>query len=187
MSKIIILETERLILRRFRNEDIPLMAAISGDKNVMLYFPDTQTLEETEQFITHINEHHEQYGYSLYAVELKESKEFAGFIGLNCPTFKIPHFTPKCLPIVEIGWRLASHFWGKGYATEGAKAVLNHALSDCSLKEVISFTAKINTPSIRVMEKIGLKRDKKDDFLHPKLSEDSPLKAHVLFRKCIKS
>lgn len=86
------------------------------------------------------------------------------------------------MPIVEIGWRLSSKHWGQGYATEAAKAVLDYAFTELDLNEIISFTVVANAKSRRVMEKIGLHHSEADDFDHPKLSEDSPLKRHVLFR-----
>jgi RimJ/RimL family protein N-acetyltransferase len=180
--KKIILTTPRLSLRRFIEKDTPLMAAISADKEVMRYFPSTVSLSDTQKMIRRINAHHTEHGFSLYAVEHKASETFIGFIGLNAPSFTIPHFTPSSLPIIEIGWRLAKSYWGKGYATEGAKAVLHHAFVHFRLKEIISFTATINTPSIRVMEKIGLTHDKTDDFIHPYLDKSSPLAPHVLYR-----
>lgn len=177
-----IIKTERLCLRHFQPFDIPEMASISADKTVMKYFPEIQTLAETTQMVNRIVEHQLLYGYSLYAVETGDNNHFIGFIGLIQPSFNIPHFTPKHLPIVEIGWRLSSSYWGQGLATEGAKAVLNYAFTEIGLKEVISFTAKINTPSIRVMEKIGLQHDCNDDFLHPNLEETDKLRPHVLYR-----
>ena len=100
-----------------------------------------------------------------------------GIIGLMTPSFEA-HFTPA----IEIGWRLSSNHWNKGYATEGAKAVLRHAFTELNLDGVVSFTAVNNLASRRVMEKIGLKHNSKDDFDHPKLVEDCPLKRHVLYR-----
>lgn len=85
-------------------------------------------------------------------------------------------------PAVEIGWRLGSEYWGKGLATEGAKAVLNYGFKKCGLKEIVSFTVPANVRSIRVMEKIGMKRDLAGDFHHPKLPKDHPLSLHVLYR-----
>jgi spectinomycin phosphotransferase len=187
----IILTTNRLILRTWKESDIPLMAAISSDPLVMEHFPSTQDMAATRALIDHINQHYEKFGYALYAVELKDALDpslkhegtgFIGFVGLNVPTFEIPHFQPTSLPIVEIGWRLSSKHWGKGYATEAAKAVLHYAFTELKLNEVISFTVTANTNSRRVMEKIGLHHSEKDDFDHPKLEEESPLKRHVLYR-----
>src|SRR5205085_371827 len=96
---------------------------------------------------------------SVLAVELRETGEFIGFIGLSVPTFEA-HFTP----CVEIGWRLAAEHWGRGLATEGARAVLAGATG-----EVVSFTTVGNWRSRRVMEKLGMTHDPRDDFDHPRL------------------
>lgn len=176
-----ILITERLILRTWIETDIPKMAAISSDPKVMDYFPYVQDLEETIAFVEHIKRHYQQYGYALYAVELKKTGEFIGFVGLNHVNFTIPDFVPKKLPLTEIGWRLAADYWGQGFATEAAKAVLHYAFTELDLIEVVSFTSVINQPSRRVMEKIGLRHDEKDDFNHPKIDQASRLYRHVLY------
>jgi RimJ/RimL family protein N-acetyltransferase len=178
----IILTTKRLILRTWKPSDTPLMAAISSDPLVMEHFPATQNITATQGLVNHINQHYEKFGYALYAVEIKDTHEFIGFVGLNHPPFEISNFKPASLPIVEIGWRLSSQHWGKGYATEAAKSVLHYAFTELNLGEIISFTLIANTKSRRVMEKIGLHHSEKDDFDHPKLEENSPLRRHVLSR-----
>ena len=100
-----------------------------------------------------------------------------GFLGLIPPSFEA-HFTPA----IEIGWRLASLHWNKGYATEGARAVLDYAFKQLKLDEIVSFTVPHNLASRRVMEKIGMHHNPNDDFDHPKLDQNSPLKRHVLYR-----
>ena len=178
----IILTTTRLVLRTWKPNDIVKMAAISADPIVMEHFLSTQDLEATKKLVEHINHHYEKYGYALYAVEVKGTNGFIGFVGLNVPSFEIPNFSPKSLPVVEIGWRLASTHWGKGFATEAASAVLHYAFTQLNLDEVVSFTSVNNLKSRRIMEKIGLKHDSKDDFDHPKLDKTSPLCRHVLYR-----
>jgi RimJ/RimL family protein N-acetyltransferase len=98
-------------------------------------------------------------------------------IGVNDVLFDAP-FTPA----IEIGWRLDQKFWRCGLAAEGATAVLNFAFSTLKLKEVVAFTSKINYPSMKLMEKIGMRRDEKGDFNHPNLEEGNPLRQHVLYR-----
>lgn len=107
----------------------------------------------------------------------KQTREFIGFIGLNYTDWE-SSFTPA----VEVGWRLGSQYWGKGYATEGAKACLYYGFKKCCLKEVISFTVPANLRSIGVMEKIGLKRDLNADFVHPKLPSHHKLSHHILYK-----
>jgi RimJ/RimL family protein N-acetyltransferase len=178
----IVLITERLMLRTWQASDVPLLAAISIDPVVMEYFPSVQDLAATEKLIKHCDQQQEDYGYSLYAVQTKDTHEFIGFVGLNQPSFVIPNFTPMGLPIVEIGWRLAASQWGKGYATEAAIAVLHYAFTVLTLDEIISFTVVGNSKSRRVMQKIGLQYMPSNSFDHPKLEVHSPLRRHVLYR-----
>lgn len=171
-----IIETERLILRTWQESDFEPMCAINQDSRVMEYFPRLQDKEVTRTLIQNINAHYEQYGFTLYAVELKKSAEFIGFIGLFTIDFDVAF-----APAVEIGWRLAAKHWGQGYAPEGAKAVLDYAFNVLKLNEVVSMTAESNLKSRRVMEKIGMHWDPADDFDHPKVA-NGPLKHHVLYR-----
>jgi RimJ/RimL family protein N-acetyltransferase len=172
-----ILETERLILRRWNASDCALLHEINQDPNVMEYFPGLVDLEGTERLIEKITHHFDKHGYTLYAAERKDTGEFIGFIGLLTPAFDA-HFTPT----TEIGWRLSSKHWGQGFATEGAKACLDYAFRVLKIPEIVSFTAVGNIKSRRVMEKIGLAHDEEDDFDHPGLPDNSPLKRHVLYR-----
>ena len=172
-----ILETDRLILRTWVDEDLESMLAINQDPQVMEYFPSLQDLDMTKNFIDKVNAHFKNHGYSLYAAARKDTNEFIGFIGLLIADFE-SHFTPA----TEIGWRLSSNHWGQGFATEGAKAVLDYAFRKLKIPEIVSFTAAGNAQSIRVMRKIGLQHNKTDDFDHPKLDDTSPLKRHVLYR-----
>lgn len=173
----IIIETERLLLRTWKDKDISPYYDINQDPNVIEFLLGPLTREQVSNFIQAANHHQDKHGYALWAVELKEAGELIGFIGLNYTDWEA-HFTPA----VEIGWRLGSAYWGKGYATEGAKAVLSYGFKVCDLQEIVSFTVPDNSRSIRVMEKIGLKRDVDGDFTHPKLLPDHPLSRHVLYR-----
>ena len=177
-----ILTTDRLILRTWVASDIPLMAAISSDPLVMEHFPALQDIAATQMLIDRVNEQYKKFGYGVCAVETKDTHEFIGFVGLSHPPFEIPNFQPKGLPIVEIGWRLSSTHWGKGYATEAAKAILHYGFKELKLEEIISFTVAANTKSRRAMEKIGLHHSEADDFDHPKIAKNSPLRRHVLYR-----
>ena len=172
-----IIETDRLILRKWIDADLHSMYEINQDPKVMEYFPGLQDLEETKKLITKINEHFNKYDFALYATVKKDSNEFIGFIGLLTADFKA-HFTPA----TEIGWRLSSKHWGQGFATEGAKEVLSYAFKKFNIAEIVSFTAAGNEKSRRVIEKIGLQHNVKDDFDHPNLDDSSSLKRHVLYR-----
>ncbi|AGH53212.1 TPA: GNAT family N-acetyltransferase [Legionella pneumophila subsp. pneumophila] len=172
-----ILETERLFLRTFQENDVESLIAISQDQKVMQFFPAIPTREETIAFIDRIISHQEEKNFSLYAVEIKNTGEMIGFVGLFTATFQA-HFTPA----IEIGWRLSSKHWNQGYATEAAKAVLDYAFRKLDLDEVVSFTSELNKPSIRVMQKIGLYTNSEDNFDNPKVTSGSPLMGHVLYR-----
>ena len=173
----IILETDRLLLRLWKSSDLESMVKINQDPQVMNYFPSLVDKLGTEKLIQKINDHYNQYGYTLYALELKATGEFIGFVGLLVADFKAS-FTPA----TEIGWRLSSTHWGKGYAPEAAKALLHYAFSSLELDEVVSFTSIKNKNSIRVMEKIGLQYDENGDFNHPNVDPKSSLFRHVLYR-----
>ena len=172
-----IIETNRLILRRWRAEDLQPFAELNADARVMEFFPATMTLEEVQNMIRIFEEREEQNGFCFWAAELKETGEFVGFIGLNIPGQPLPFS-----PCVEIGWRLAHRFWGRGLAPEGAQACLQYGFEKLGLKEIVSFTAVGNSNSRRVMEKIGMAYNPADDFDHPKIAEGQPLRRHVLYR-----
>jgi len=168
------IETPRLGLRRWRQEDRVPFAEMNADPQVMQYYPDVLTRTQSDAFVDAIENHFSQHGYGLWAVDLKRTVAFIGYIGFYTATFDAP-FTP----CVEIGWRLAQAHWSRGYATEGAKACLRHGFETLRFQEVYSFTSAVNRPSIRVMQKIGLK--KAGTFDHPSLPPTSPLRPHVLF------
>ena len=172
-----IIETERLILRTWKKEDAEAYFQINQDPKVIEFLRGPLTMEQVNDFIPAVNSHGDKRGYTLWAACLKETGELMGFIGLNYTDWE-SHFTPA----VEVGWRLGSQFWGKGYATEGAKASLDYGFKKCGLKEIVSFTVPANVRSLRVMEKIGLKRDVNGDFAHPKSPADHPLSQHILYR-----
>lgn len=140
----------------------------------MRFFPDTLSDYETESFYNRILKEFNRNGWGLYAVELKSSGEFIGYVGLHEISFEAD-FTPG----VEIGWRLAADYHNSGYAPEAASAVLELAKKN-GIQHLYSFTAKINVPSERVMQKIGMV--KVGEFNHPNLPADSSLLRHVLYR-----
>ncbi|HEY2811175.1 MAG TPA: GNAT family N-acetyltransferase [Rhabdochlamydiaceae bacterium] len=172
-----IIETDRLILRQWKEEDLAPFAAINSDPIVMEFLWKCMTEGETAAMIEKIQRHFQKYGFGLFCAESKATSECIGFIGLAVPDFEA-HFTP----CVEIGWRLASQVWGQGLATEGARAVLKAGFEKYGLQEIVSFTVPANKRSISVMEKIGMKRDLKGDFHNPKVSIEHRLSLHVLYR-----
>jgi len=141
----------------------------------MQYFPSKPTLKETEHFINRMQELYKEEGFCYFAVDIIETKEFIGFIGLSKQTYDID-FNPS----IDIGWRLHPDFWGKGFATEGAKACLKFAFHQLKIKEILSVAPKINIPSIGVMEKIGMEKVK--EFKHPFLKGSPELETCVLYQ-----
>jgi RimJ/RimL family protein N-acetyltransferase len=172
------IETDRLILRRWRSSDVEPFVSLNTDPRVMEFFPATLSRAETVAMISTIEERIERDGFGFWATERREPRGFIGFIGLNVPGHPLPFS-----PCVEVGWRLAFDCWGKGYAQEGARAALAFGFESVRLKEIVSFTTVNNIRSRRVMERIGMTHDAQDDFDHPKLPECHPLRRHVLYRK----
>jgi len=150
---------------------------MNTDPRVAEYLPTPLSRQESDAFIDRVEAHFEKHGFGLWAVEVLEDRRFAGYVGLMRPRFEAA-FTP----CVEVGWRLSPEHWGKGYATEGARAVIDYGLDVVKLPEILSWTVPANTRSRRVMEKLGMTRDPADDFDHPLLAEGHPLRPHVLYR-----
>lgn len=177
MNKLARIETQRLILRRWRETDRAPFAAINADPKVMEYFKAPLTCAESDSFIDRMEDVFEQNGYGFWAVEEKGSGKLLGLTGLAPVMFAAP-FTPA----VEIGWRIASDSWGKGYAPEAARMAFDIGFRYLNLPEIVSFTAVINQKSRRVMEKLGMTQDVAGSFEHPNLPEGHMLRPHVLYR-----
>jgi RimJ/RimL family protein N-acetyltransferase len=171
------LVTDRLLLRRWRDEDRAPFAALNADPRVVEHLPGPLSRAESDERAARIEAHFAEHGFGLWAVEVIDAVPFAGFVGLSVPRFEAPF-----MPCVEIGWRLAAECWGQGYATEGARAALQFGFEDLRLDEIVSFTVPENVRSRRVMEKLGLTHDPADDFDHPLLPEGHRLRRHVLYR-----
>lgn len=171
------LTTQRLRLRRWRSADRAPFALLNADPHVVEHFPAAWSRAGSDDFVDHVERHFEEHGFGFWAVERRDSGEFIGFVGLGRPRFPA-HF----MPCVEIGWRLAREHWGRGFATEGARACLRFGFTRLDLEEIVAFTVPANVRSIRVMEKLGMSRDPADDFEHPRLPEGHHLRPHVLYR-----
>jgi RimJ/RimL family protein N-acetyltransferase len=171
------LNTERLILRRWRPDDVGLFANLNADPEVMEYMPSMLTASKSALMVERIESAFERHGFGLWAVEVPGVSPFVGFTGLSVPAFEA-HFTPA----VEVGWRLARPYWGYGYATEGARAALRFGFHEAGLTEIVSFTSEVNERSRRVMERLGMTRRSEDDFDHPRLPAGERLRRHVLYR-----
>jgi ribosomal-protein-alanine N-acetyltransferase len=162
--------TERLVLRTWRPEDREPFAALNADPVVMEHFPAPLTREQSDAFVDRIEAHFTEHGYGLWVVE--HDGTFLGFTGLAWAQGM------PMSPCLEVGWRLARHGWGHGYATEAARAALEVGLEQ--VDSVVSFTAVLNERSWRVMERLGMRRE--SEFDHPRVPEGSPLRRHYLYR-----
>ena len=172
------LRTKRLILREWRAADREPFARVNADSRVMEFLTGTLSREESDRLLTErIEAHFREHRFGLCAAEYAENRELIGFIGLAVPAFETA-FTP----CVEIGWRLAAEYWGRGLATEGAREIVRYGFEELGLPELVSFTAVGNARSRRVMERIGMVRDPAEDFDHPKLAAGDALRRHVLYR-----
>ena len=155
-----VLETERLLLRDWQPSDHAPFAALNADPDVTRYLNGPMTRGESDELLGRIRGHWQDHGFGLYAVEVKDSGAFAGFVGLA-----IPSFLPDVLPAVEVGWRLSREHWGKGYATEGARASLRYGFEELELRQIISIIDPDNAASVRVADRLEMTRGR--DRIHP--------------------
>ncbi len=167
------LHTERLILRQWRDSDREPFAELNADAETMRYFPATLTREESDAFVDRIDCAPRRgrlgpLGGARSSVARRSSASSA------C---SVPRFAPE---LVEVGWRLHRDHWGNGYATEAARESLRFGFEELGLEEIVSFTTVANTPSRKVMERIGMTHDPSRDFDHPNLP-DWPQKRHVFY------
>lgn len=174
---LVVIETLRLRLRLWRDEDLAPFAALNADPCVMRHYPAVLDPGESDALVGRIRVRMAEHGFGLWAVSVRNGADFIGFVGLSRPLFET-HFTP----CVEVGWRLAVEHWGHGYATEAARGVLAHAFGPLGLNEVVSMAVPANGRSIAVMRRLGMTRSPDDDFLHPSLPKGHPLQPHVLYR-----
>jgi len=171
------LSSGRIRLRQWRKTDREAFAAMNADPRVMEFFRSRLTRDESDALVDHIEKHFRERNYGLWALEVTDVAPFIGFAGLHFAQFSAP-FTP----CVEIGWRLAYDYWGHGYATEAARLALAHGFGALALPEIVSFTSTTNHRSRAVMERLGMRRDPRDDFDRPSLPEGHPLRRHTLYR-----
>jgi RimJ/RimL family protein N-acetyltransferase len=170
------LTTPRLRLRGWQEADREPFAALNADPEVMRFFPGTRDRAESDAAIDRYRAGFAERGYGLWAVEVRATGDFAGFVGLNPAPATVP-----AAPAMEIGWRLARAHWGQGYAPEAACAVLDHAFGPLGLTELVSFTVATNAPSRRVMEKLGMTHDPAEDWDTPDVPGWADL-PHVIYR-----
>jgi len=173
-----IFTSNRLGFRNWTESDVLPLAGINADKEVMHFFPSVQSEKQTREFISRMQKQFDQKNYCYFAVELKKTNSLIGFIGFSDQTYP-SDFTP----CTDIGWRLDQRYWYKGYATEGAAACIAHAKTSLNLTEIYAVASQINKPSIRVMEKIGMRYLR--NFEHPLLINDERLANCALYTKIL--
>ena len=170
------LETERLLLRKWKNSDLMPFAELNADSKVMEFLPKKLTQKESNDLASKLIELMQKRGWGIWALEIKEKNSFIGFVGLHEPTYDF-HFTP----CVEVAWRLSKESWSKGYATEAAKKCLAFAFGTLNIKEIYSFTSTVNLKSEAVMKRLGMK-NLHENFEHPAFPENHKLSEHVLYK-----
>ncbi|MCU7944742.1 MAG: GNAT family N-acetyltransferase [Candidatus Thiodiazotropha sp. (ex Cardiolucina cf. quadrata)] len=170
-----VLETDRLILRQWRDEDYMPFARINADPRVMEFFPQPLSRVESDDLAKRCRYLIDGRGWGFWALELKGRGEFIGIVGLNKPQHRLP-----CSPCVEIGWRLSYAHWSMGYATEAGSTVLRFAFEELNLDEVVAFTTLMNRRSREVMKRLDMVNTNRD-FIHPALTPGHPLSMHVLY------
>ncbi len=171
-----VVTTERLGLRNWKSSDEAPFIAMGKDPEVMKHFPKLLSEEEAIGLIRRLQNHFSKYGYCYFAVDVLETGEFIGFTGLANQIWESEY-----TPCVDLGWRLKRLAWGKGYATEAARASIKAAFEKFSLTEVYAFATNPNQPSIHVMEKIGMERI--GTVQHPLIEGDTRFKHCVVYKK----
>ena len=170
------LQTDRLILRQWQSSDLPVFAQINSSKLAMEHFPNQLSRSASDDLAARLANEIATCGWGMWAVELKSTRTFIGFVGLSTPLTQFPFS-----PCVEIGWRLHPDNWGCGFATEAAKKALEFAFTFLELKEVVAMTATTNHRSEAVMQRLGLKNTK-NNFFYPNVSLDSRVSEHLLYK-----
>ncbi|MGZ4756191.1 MAG: GNAT family N-acetyltransferase [Acidimicrobiia bacterium] len=165
MSALPELETDRLRLRQWRDDDLEAYAAVCADPDVMRWLNGPMSHDASAEQLDAFRQHWVDEGFGLWCTTTKGSDECIGFIGLA-----VPRFLPEVLPAVEIGWRLARPSWGKGLATEGARATVDFAFGPLGLDRIVSITIPENRSSWNVMEKLGMTLER--TAKHPKRGID---------------
>jgi ribosomal-protein-alanine N-acetyltransferase len=165
------------LLRSWRDADVAPFSRLSADPAVMEFLRPLADRASAEAWVARVREHWRRYGFGQWVVEIPGEADFVGVVGLAGVAYEA-HFTPA----VEIAWRLDRAHWGRGYATEAARAALEYGFGELGLDQIVAVTVPINWRSRRVMERVGMTRLPEEDFDHPRLP-DGPLKRHVLYRR----
>jgi RimJ/RimL family protein N-acetyltransferase len=169
------IETARLILRPWRDQDRAAFADINGDPRVGDWLGGVIDRAASDALMERLSAEIAEQGFGFWAAERKADGRLVGMVGLRRQTDAPP------APCLEMGWRLAAETWGQGLATEGAAAALRWGFANLSADEILAWTAASNLRSQAVMRRIGMAPDPARDFDHPKLADEHPLRRHVTF------
>ena len=172
------LTTDRLILCSWESSDLDPLAEMMADPLYNRFMPGPFPRIEAEKRFQKIQSKIHQTGFGPWVVELPDIARFIGFVGLSIPHHELPFG-----PCVEIGWHFHPRYWGKGYATEAAQEAMRWGFEEKALDEIVAFAVPENSPSIRIMDQLGMTHDPSGDFHHPALPEDHRLSRHILYRK----
>jgi RimJ/RimL family protein N-acetyltransferase len=170
------INTDRLIMRGWREPDLTPWAVMNADAQVRQYLGPVLTFEQAAASALNYQDKLDRYGFGFWAVEIRSSAEFIGFTGLDTVDEEMP-FTG-----IELGWRLARPAWGHGYATEAAQAAVQFGFDSLDLPEIVAVTMAANLRSQAVMRRLGMTTDPAEDFDDPDV-DDIALRRHVLYRK----
>jgi RimJ/RimL family protein N-acetyltransferase len=171
-----VIETERLILRPWKDADRAPFVAMSADPAVMDTLGGVLSEEAAHAYVDAGAKRLAVFGFCRWALERREDGAFIGAVGLAPihPTLPLPAG-------FEIGWRLTRDAWGHGYATEAAKAAIADGFERSGLTEIFAFTSRSNLRSQAVMDRLGMTRTATLDFEHPALAEGDPLRRHLVW------
>ncbi|MES2208170.1 MAG: GNAT family N-acetyltransferase [Pseudomonadota bacterium] len=174
--------TQRLLLRLWKDSDYAPFATMSANAEVMKFLASsTLTRQDSDNFVDQQKTFFDEYGWGLWAIEVPGIHPFVGFAGLHKPSYPLPFSLPSN-PCTALSWRLDQPYWGHGYATEAAQAVIACAFNQLAIQEVVAFTALQNPQSIAVMKRLGMQTHPADNFDFPLLEKSHPLTPHVLYR-----
>ncbi len=172
------LETDRLILRDWKDEDLEHFARINSDPIIMEYYPSRLDEAASKRLIVNFQKHIDKFGYGFFAVESKENEgAFVGFSGLS----HVPRGMPIA-PAVEIAWRFDYTYWGKGYASEAARAILAHDFPGLEREDIVAYCVEDNVRAKHVLEKLGFDRSAVDDFSYASKRAKNVVRDYHLYR-----
>jgi RimJ/RimL family protein N-acetyltransferase len=171
------IETERLIIRPWRESDRAEYLATCNDEAVTAHLGGPAKIEDIDAAFGRIRKSQEENGFCFWAIERKLDGQFLGYCGLKVIADDVTPVKGE----IEIGWRLRRDAWGQGYAFEAAQAALNWAWANLGVPRIVSFTTPPNEASWRLMERLGMTRRPDLDFAHPAFAPEHPLSRHITY------